>query len=99
MVISGGEDDMFDASSLAGVHRLTYEGAIDADGHILEPPDLWERYLDPKFRERALRIVRDPDGLEELEIDGRRATVNRQHKGNAVAARRHGSARSHDDRT
>ena len=24
---------------------------IDADGHILEPPDLWEQYIDPKFRE------------------------------------------------
>ena len=24
---------------------------IDADGHILEPPDIWEQYIDPKFRE------------------------------------------------
>jgi hypothetical protein len=23
---------------------------IDADGHILEPPDLWEKYLEPKYR-------------------------------------------------
>jgi len=23
---------------------------IDADGHILEPPNLWEQYIDPKFR-------------------------------------------------
>jgi predicted TIM-barrel fold metal-dependent hydrolase len=59
----------------AGVSRLAYDGAIDADGHILEPPDLWERYLDPKFRDRALRIVRDAEGLEELEIGGRRSTV------------------------
>jgi len=22
---------------------------IDADGHILEPLDLWDRYMDPKF--------------------------------------------------
>ena len=27
------------------VHRLRFSGAVDADGHILEPPDLWERYL------------------------------------------------------
>ena len=27
--------------------RLSYEGAVDADGHILEPPDLWETYLEP----------------------------------------------------
>jgi hypothetical protein len=23
---------------------------IDSDAHILEPPDLWERYLEPRFR-------------------------------------------------
>ena len=26
--------------------------AVDADGHILEPLDLWDRYIDPEFRER-----------------------------------------------
>ena len=31
----------------------------DADGHILEPLDLWERYMDPAFRDRAKRIVKD----------------------------------------
>ena len=30
---------------------------IDADGHILEPLDLWDRYIDPKFRERRPRFV------------------------------------------
>ena len=48
--------------------RLSFEGAVDADGHILEPPDLWEKYLEPKYRDRALRIVVDENGLEELEI-------------------------------
>jgi predicted TIM-barrel fold metal-dependent hydrolase len=48
---------------------------IDADGHILEPPDLWERYLEPKYRQRALRIPRGEDGYEFLEIDGRRAKL------------------------
>ena len=66
---------MSDVRDLSGVRRLAFDGAIDADGHILEPPDLWERYLDPKFRDRALRIERDADGLEELEIGGRRSTV------------------------
>lgn len=32
---------------------------VDADGHILEPLDLWERYMDPAFRDRAPRIVKD----------------------------------------
>lgn len=35
-------------------HRIAHSGAIDADGHVIEPPDLWERYIDPKFRDRAL---------------------------------------------
>ena len=26
-------------------------GYIDSDGHVIEPADLWERYLDPEFRE------------------------------------------------
>lgn len=51
--------------------RLRCEGAVDADGHILEPPDLWERYLDPRFRDRALRLTLDEDGLETLEIGGK----------------------------
>ncbi len=53
------------------VHRLAVGRAVDADGHILEPPDLWERYLEPRFRDRALRIRTDDDGLEYLEIGGR----------------------------
>jgi predicted TIM-barrel fold metal-dependent hydrolase len=44
---------------------------VDADGHILEPPDLWERYLEPKYRDRAMRVARDRKGLEYLEIDRR----------------------------
>ena len=56
--------------------RLTYEGAVDADGHILEPADLWERYIDPKYRDVALRIVLDDDGLEELEIGGKRSQMS-----------------------
>lgn len=59
-------------------HRIAYDGAVDADGHILEPPDLWETYLEPKYRDRALRIVRDADGLEELELDGRRSEMSRK---------------------
>ena len=51
---------------------------IDCDGHILEPPDLWERYLDPAYRDRALRLRVDPDdGYEYLEIDTRRAKLTR----------------------
>ena len=32
---------------------------LDSDIHIIEPPDLWQRYIDPAFRDRA------PQGLTE----------------------------------
>ncbi|MGH7962226.1 MAG: amidohydrolase family protein [Candidatus Binatia bacterium] len=50
---------------------VSLEGAIDADGHILEPADLWEKHLEPKYRDRALRIRTQRDGLEIIEIDGK----------------------------
>jgi len=48
---------------------------IDADGHVLEPPDLWERYVEPAWRERAIRVVRQADGRDVLLIDGRPARL------------------------
>ncbi|MFP6641411.1 MAG: amidohydrolase family protein, partial [Myxococcota bacterium] len=49
----------------------THPGAIDADGHVLEPPDLWKRYLEKEYRSRALTMAQNEDGTEFLEIDGR----------------------------
>src|SRR4029434_2312822 len=40
---------------------------LDSDIHIIEPPDLWPRYIDPAFREQA------PIGLTEDEGDLRLA--------------------------
>lgn len=40
---------------------------IDCDAHILEPADLWQRYLEPRFRDRAIRIE-SRDGVERLII-------------------------------
>jgi uncharacterized protein len=51
---------------------------IDCDGHILEPADLWKKYLEPKYRERAMRIRVDDEGWEYLEIDGKRAKMTRR---------------------
>lgn len=48
---------------------------IDCDGHILEPPDLWETYLEPRYRERALRLRVGEDGYEYLEVDQKRARL------------------------
>ena len=55
---------------MSQLKRFPYPGAIDADGHILEPPDLWEKYIDPKYRDRTIRIRKGQDGLEVLELDG-----------------------------
>src|SRR4029077_3126088 len=58
--------------------RLSFAGAVDADGHILEPPDLWETYIDPQYRDRALRMVLDENGLEALEIGGKPSAMSRR---------------------
>jgi uncharacterized protein len=47
------------------------EIVVDADGHILEPPDLWENYLEDKYKSRAIKIVKNDKGLECLQYDGR----------------------------
>lgn len=59
-------------------HRLAYDGAVDADGHILEPPDLWETYIDPPFRDRALQFRLDDKGLEELWYDGKPSAMSKK---------------------
>ncbi len=57
--------------------RRPFSGAVDGDGHVLEPPDLWERYLEPRFRDRAPTIRVNDEGLEYLEIDGRASKIVR----------------------
>ena len=52
------------------IKRFPYAGTVDADGHVLEPPDLWEQYLPAKYQDRALRIKVDDAGFEYLEIGG-----------------------------
>ncbi len=51
--------------------------AVDADGHILEPADLWQKYIDPKYRDRAVRIDHDEKGWEVLMFDNKPAEVVR----------------------
>ena len=38
---------------------------VDSDMHIFEPPDLWQRYIEPEFRHAA------PVGLNEMPRDMR----------------------------
>ncbi|MGH8005648.1 MAG: amidohydrolase family protein [Candidatus Binatia bacterium] len=51
--------------------RTSYEGVIDADGHINEPADLWQKYIDPQYRDRAIYVGVDADGQERLYIGGK----------------------------
>lgn len=46
-------------------------GIIDGDGHVLEPPDLWQKNIEVPYRERGPRIAIDELGNENLLIDGR----------------------------
>jgi hypothetical protein len=43
---------------------------IESDGHILEPPQLWQQYLEAKYKDRAIRMEKDQSGVEYLIIDG-----------------------------
>ena len=48
---------------------------IDADSHFMEPLDLWERYIDPKYSSRCLRFEQDLQNdrytivIEDFKID------------------------------
>jgi hypothetical protein len=35
---------------------------LSADGHNLEPPHIWDRYLDKRFANSAPYLVKDPKG-------------------------------------
>jgi len=50
--------------------RLPFPGAVDGDGHVLEPPDLWQRYLESAYQGRGPTLRLDDSGLEYLEMDG-----------------------------
>ncbi len=60
------------------VYRIRWPGAVDADGHVLEPATLWDDFIEAKFRDRAMRIARDRDGLEYLEIGGQPSKMTRK---------------------
>ena len=39
---------------------------LDSDIHVFEPPDLWQRYIAPEFRDRAPVGV----GVQQIALDG-----------------------------
>ena len=44
---------------------------LDSDIHIIEPPDLWQRYIDPAFRDRAPHGLTEDAGDLRLAFDGK----------------------------
>ena len=43
---------------------------ISSDSHVIEPPDLWTTRVEPRFRDRAPRVVRSEDGGDWWYCDG-----------------------------
>ncbi len=62
---------MRDICGLEGVVPIRLEGAIDADGHVMEPGDIWEKYIEAKYRDRALKVCLDDAGAPHYEIDNK----------------------------
>ena len=44
---------------------------IDCDGHLVEAPDLWERFLEGNLKKKAPRLVRDRAGATRILLEGR----------------------------
>src|SRR6202043_2442570 len=63
------------SNRLDEIQKLTFTGAVDADGHILEDAGLWDRYIEAKYKDRAVRVRTDAKGFEYLEVAGRPSKV------------------------
>lgn len=45
---------------------------VDGDSHLIEPLDLFPRYVEPAYRERAMCVVNDPTtGKQQMLVDGK----------------------------
>ncbi|MBI3301290.1 MAG: hypothetical protein HYZ72_04330, partial [Deltaproteobacteria bacterium] len=45
---------------------------IDGDSHFMEPLDLFERFIDPAYRDQAMRVEKDPaTDAPSLVVEGR----------------------------
>ena len=49
--------------------RRTRHVVIDADGHVCEPVDIWERHLPPSMRDRGLRVRDDDHGVQQVLVE------------------------------
>jgi len=72
--------------------RLAY-GLFDGDNHYYEPRDAFTRYLEPRFRDKAVRCEAGADGSETIWIGKRRFTFLADMEQNFDTTLRPGSLR------
>jgi hypothetical protein len=46
---------------------------VSIDDHVCKPPDMWERQLSPKWKERAPRFVTKEDGTNLWVFEGQQS--------------------------
>ena len=63
---------------------------FDADSHVVEPPALWEKYLDPEYRERGKHALWRKEGRRLSQ--GQRRDPPRQRQPQPAASRSGGRA-------
>jgi predicted TIM-barrel fold metal-dependent hydrolase len=44
---------------------------VDVDGHVTEPTDLWQKYLESEYRARAPRMIKTDKGVEGLFVENK----------------------------
>jgi predicted TIM-barrel fold metal-dependent hydrolase len=49
---------------------MTRHPVIDVDGHINEPADIWEKFVDLPYRDSAPRLVTTPEGSDAISFLG-----------------------------
>ena len=54
---------------------MTTPRPISADSHITEPPDCYIAHIDPKYRDRAPHIERDPNRGDIYVVEGMKQTI------------------------
>src|ERR1700689_5963566 len=63
------------SNPLDGLQKLDFQRAVHTEGHILEVAGLWVRYIEAKYKDRAVRVRTDDKGLEYLEVAGKPSKV------------------------
>ena len=48
---------------------------ISTDGHVLEAPSTWERFLPKRFHDRMPKLVKDPEGGDAVVAQALRAQL------------------------